>query len=337
MCFTCRKYKGIEDIFEKDNYGNYTKDALLLQDILCYPLKNIEDGIYNFVFKDRDLASWLIDNNNEFINYYKDLSTRNITKSNRIENRLPRIKGNVQDLIKLGLIEKIGTTRAEKVDAQVTVYRYTQPGVFIGWIIMSMNPEKKAKAEEEIYKILRIWNNGIGSSYSLFKLILLRKAKEKGTFGVHVDCLRSILHSGKSIKSMRDLFSDSAFEKIPEFDQLMDKASKNPFAISRSTIEALDEMPQEKREMFLYTMKQDIENEMMDITHNREEYEKMRFKYRDDFSVVVLMAYCFRCKYSFSDAIDLLFYLQTKFAPNLGVGSDCPQCKTKSSVIFTPV
>jgi hypothetical protein len=71
-------------------------------------LKYCIDGKYkendNKSFRLWNLTKWLLEVNTEFINYFRDGSTRNYTIANRIEDRLPRIRGKVKDLVNIGLL-----------------------------------------------------------------------------------------------------------------------------------------------------------------------------------------------------------------------------------------
>ena len=70
-----------------------------------------------------DLAKWLLNNNQEFINRYKDLSTRNINIPNRIENTQRRTKHRLNDLVNLQLIKVNGYGKETKGTGTVPIYR----------------------------------------------------------------------------------------------------------------------------------------------------------------------------------------------------------------------
>ena len=93
MLLMKRNVIGINSIFQKDKNGNYTEYALLYQDILKYSIasKQTNNVDSKNCVKHWDLARWLMKKNQEFINRYKDPSTRNTTINNRIENTQQRI------------------------------------------------------------------------------------------------------------------------------------------------------------------------------------------------------------------------------------------------------
>jgi hypothetical protein len=77
----------------------------------------------------------LLEINREFINYFRDESTRNYTIANRIENRLPRIRGKVEDLVNIGLLGQTGTAKETKGSGTVPTYQFTSIGNVVAWIV----------------------------------------------------------------------------------------------------------------------------------------------------------------------------------------------------------
>src|SRR5438046_236990 len=91
---------GVNFIFQKDKNGSYTKLALLYQDILGYSIIKIKSNSPDSrSFTHRELAKWLLENNNEYINYYKDPSTKYYTLNNKIENTQQSMKDKLNDLV----------------------------------------------------------------------------------------------------------------------------------------------------------------------------------------------------------------------------------------------
>jgi hypothetical protein len=92
----------ISSIFENDEQGNYTKDALLYQDIIHYYL--ILGGT-DKRFRLRELQRWLVQNNREIIDFYQD--SKSHTKiSNRIHAKEGRINSKFVYLITGQLIKE---------------------------------------------------------------------------------------------------------------------------------------------------------------------------------------------------------------------------------------
>jgi len=79
---------------------------LLYQDILKYSYDKLN-------FKRSDLDNWLVRNNTEFVNDYKDLSTRNISYNNRVhakKKRIDRIFNNLLSRELIGTFKHIKST-----------------------------------------------------------------------------------------------------------------------------------------------------------------------------------------------------------------------------------
>src|SRR5919204_795750 len=89
---------GINYVFKKDKNGNYTKSALLYQDIFRYAIFRKKENLSYTAFKHREIAGWLVTNNRELLERYEGSHT---TISNRIEYTQDRTKGSLQDLVDL--------------------------------------------------------------------------------------------------------------------------------------------------------------------------------------------------------------------------------------------
>ena len=126
---------GFNIIFErKDSSIREKDDANLYQDIMKYcifVIKNGNDGLFDYW---DDLGNWLLDNNKEYVNRYKIAKNR----EGPLENIQKRVKRKLNNLEKLGLIQNIGTRKQTKGSGDVTVYKYTDFGRLLAWIIQSL-------------------------------------------------------------------------------------------------------------------------------------------------------------------------------------------------------
>jgi hypothetical protein len=205
----------IYSIVEKDESGCYTRWALLYQDILEYSVLQMDR-----LFKDRELAKWLLTKNQYYINYYNDPSTKKTTDSNRVENILDGIKDKLDDLITLGLLES-STTPAEKGFGDVRVSNCTVDGRLLACIIKSIDSNKRERAYDEAYKIiLMMINIEPQASFEIFHSALYKKYKDRGLFGEFVlDRLRHSLESYSEIRNIRQLHASLViFHTNPEID-----------------------------------------------------------------------------------------------------------------------
>jgi hypothetical protein len=112
-------HKGIDSIFKKDPEGGYyNKKARLYQDILIYG-STIEEGK---PFKLRELAKYLLDNNEEIRNYYLRMK---LTTSNKIENIQKRIQRSIEGMISMRLMKEGDKAKEDKGSGMIPTYTYT--------------------------------------------------------------------------------------------------------------------------------------------------------------------------------------------------------------------
>jgi hypothetical protein len=122
----------LSSIIEKDTDGNYTKNALLYQDILRYLICEKKDQANSGTgasFTHREVSHWLLKNNQEFINLYKD-SAGNTPTKNKVENTQQRVKDRLGDLVSLDLIQ-VSSTKQSKGNGSTFLYN----GVYYGYMI----------------------------------------------------------------------------------------------------------------------------------------------------------------------------------------------------------
>ncbi|MGC1932632.1 MAG: hypothetical protein WA667_26970 [Candidatus Nitrosopolaris sp.] len=183
-----RKIQPIQAIFKNDRTG------LLFQDILKYSIdgKNKEDDGKSFRLW--YLIKWLLEVNQEFVNHFKDLSTRTMTTSNKLKDRTDRVEGKVEDLVKLGLIVQSGTAKELKGNGTVPIFQFTPMGHAIAWIIESTG-DKREFAIEKLYELFQDNFKNDSSCNDMFNSIYYRKIRELGLFGLFIDRYREQLES----------------------------------------------------------------------------------------------------------------------------------------------
>src|SRR3989442_10995714 len=94
------KILSFTSLFERDEHGQYTQDALLYQMIMKYSIDflnedypknhnhNTQQQQQPTTFTAWMLTKWLVDNFPSFVEYYKNTSTKNTPKLNRIGSRI---------------------------------------------------------------------------------------------------------------------------------------------------------------------------------------------------------------------------------------------------------
>src|SRR5688572_20574579 len=123
----------ISEIFQRDKNGFYTKDALMYQDTLQFSNDKV-------CFNRSEVDNWLLRNNHELINDYKDLSTRNIRYSTRRANKRDRLDRIFNKLVDMKVIIHSGTAKAEKLkNMDIETYSIDKSGKLTLEIIRNMS------------------------------------------------------------------------------------------------------------------------------------------------------------------------------------------------------
>ena len=167
----------------------------------------------------------MVQNSNEIVEYYKDLSTQNTPRSKRVSYRRERIKNKFEDLIKLNLVYVRGTGKAEKVNVDIPLYAYTKYGILLALVIKSQNLKRMLSLERDHNKVLNYQKDLEKNNVVIYELIdsilkigedypyayvfykdLFSKIKEKGLFGKLVDHIILLCNSNLSIQNMGQLF-----------------------------------------------------------------------------------------------------------------------------------
>ena len=152
-----REIRYIDQIFEKakDN-DSFTKNALFYQDLLNFSFA-INPSIFDVIpFRLTKIQNWMVENSNEIVEYYKDLSTKNTPRSKRVSYRRERIKNKFEDLIKLNLVYVHGTGKAEKVNVDIPLYAYTKYGILLALVIKSQNLKRMLSLERDHNKVYKL-------------------------------------------------------------------------------------------------------------------------------------------------------------------------------------
>jgi hypothetical protein len=301
-------------IFQKGKNGNYTKGALLYQDIISYCIDRLEDGTLLNPFTHRELAKWLLNNNEQLINHYKDPSTKYYTISYRIENTQDTIKNKLNDLIDLGIISIVGSTKVQKGNATTPLYQYKGLGYLLAWIIESFDSDKRERANNEIYQLVDFtFKVKSKSSYDIFQ----------GVFGSFVvDVLREKMESYSKVRDIHELFHRIGVLYIDDPDQ-------SDFFVSLWH-ETLNELDARTKELVLHRIKLEIERRMEENAEDISTFEQVRFQVKDRHDVVALEGYCNKCDTHYSTLMDLEYYLRVaNFVPSIPSKIDCDLCKEK--------
>jgi len=327
-----RKPIGIHFIFQKNEKGHPTIKARLYQDILRYSINKDKREEYSKFDDDSfthwRLAKWLMLNNQELINRYKDLSTRNTPVKIRIENTQQRTKDRLNDLISLNLITEIGTTKVSKGNATTPLYKFTYYGTLLARLIESFDPKRQVEVDNEIYNLLNAASKQYHTSLYIFGSALHKKYIDNGVFDDFVvGVLRRRTNSNIPIWNMNEFFDGLQFPVINDFEKAK--------LFVRLWRETFNEMHPEIQALLLHSIKLKIENKMEHEARYHEGFETVRFKIRDRYDVATIEGHCKNCNSDMNAAMPVLFYLERIQIPlDDPITQKCRSCKTESSIIY---
>ena len=263
--------------------------------------------------------------NNEFVNYYKDPSTRTITISNRIEHTLKRTKDKLKDLINLDLIEITGYAKQERGTGQVRLYSFTKNGYLLAWIIESFDEKKQASAITKMYDGLNsIFDLGESSaSPDIFYCSFFKKCYERKAFDDIVGLFREILSSDQILSDTRDLLQELVRLEFKDKDKAV-------FFLNLWN-ETLEELDMEVKNLFMYQLKLEIEGRMAVQVIGTKFYEETHYSHRDRPDLVTLECFCTKCNLFVPAGIRLLQYRKAH-AYGKPITAECPSCQTPGSL-----
>ena len=244
----------IDEIFRKYRNRKYViRNALLAQYILRYSvLVERKNSGYSELFTHRDLAKWLVKNYPEYREYYQLPPHSHTSISNRIESTAQRIKGLLNEMISLDLIERTGREPMKTGTGTKEIFRYTPAAYFILNLIDIANSEQdSSEALDNILDIGKSLSN-VKHSYTLeFLNRFFLKCSEQKKLRSIINYFIEVILPTVQISSGTELFR--------RFYGLSD--SLNWLLAEPSVfLEVLEEIDQETKRVLLFQFKMEIEN-----------------------------------------------------------------------------
>lgn len=305
MAFEMAKIPSITSIFQKNDEGNYTDNAGLIQCILSYStILNYECPESDVDFGDftaYQLTEWLIEKYSKFHDEFANPYTRTISKINKIQAKLDGVEGKLKELAYLELVEQEEGFRRGKA---ITVYKFTESGYLLAWIIESFEEKIREKANNQIYRILRRNTSYNQSSFDLLGSLELKKYNERGIIDeLFTSVLRHTLSQPRrQINTMRDLITGSP---LPNFND--EKHAKLYLEIWH---EAFGELPNdETRRNCIYWQKLKIEELMERRSQNLRDFEELRYNLRCNYETLALEGTCSNCHLPSAVSINIIEYM----------------------------
>ena len=323
---------GIDSFFEIRDTGNFTDDAVLYQDILKYLIvtKKSKDNenSKDYSFSLWDITKWLRYNNKNYVDRYnkKPLSS----PQTEIESLLKGTRSKIDNLIKLELIKPFGTRQNKKGRGEVMLYTCTPFGFLIAWSLRSDREDKIDDIISGVYdSIQSIFRTGLyAPSSSIFYSDFFKMCKQAGKFQDIIDLIKTtLLSDDPTVTTVREFIEQ--IQRL-DFKDLNTTIFYN-FILWDQTFHRLDPQIQN---LVMFNLKVDLERRMDLQVKNDRNYEKLRFKVRDDHRSIALEGYCAKCQY-IPMAVDLLEYKIRMICANTVnqpiMFIRCPYCKREKS------
>ena len=326
---------GLGSILEKvPSDKGYTNEAVLYQDIINFCMKQDQKGKTNF--KHRELANWLLENNLEYLDFYKGTRAKT-KKSSRAEHILPRIKDRLADLSRMNLI-KISETPQEKGMGATNLYQNTPFMILLGTLIDSIRiieEEFRKSSDKHLYELFMKQFSAYAVSLNQFRSRFYPKLMSADLFTDFIASrLRQILLSDDPPQSIHELLQ--RWHLLSQFGESMhDKVE----LYLKLWFESLAELDEETRNLFLFNIKTEIENQILMQSDGPQTYEKARFDNRNDYQSIVLEGLCNKCFYVQPRTLEMEGYLKLYIGAVPGqtvVLSKCANCN-EGIVILTNI
>ncbi|MGC2570110.1 MAG: hypothetical protein WA364_01270 [Candidatus Nitrosopolaris sp.] len=307
--------KSIDDIFQEGH------KARIYQDILVFGSTIPE----NKEFKLRELSRYLLYNNNELRDHY---IVSKLNESGRIDNITGRVQRNVNHLVDMLIIVKVGEVKEEKGTGLVPIFRFTPFGYMLSLILQSDRPD--INVQDKLYALFRdILAPLEALSWATFTMNWIKKVYEKGHFSHYISIYKKVIDSGSiwNIRKFNLLLLDTVNLRF-----FYSPINRHVFVnIWQEVIEELDP---EVRKLVLYEVKLSLDSVMGTIAQTSE-YEKRRFALIGDVETIVLEGYCNKCKRPAVTQMKIVEYYKSHAHVSL-VATICPLCNSLDTTLQLP-
>jgi hypothetical protein len=291
-----RKTQGFVVFFNENEDGSLSKKTLLYRDILrFYIAKDFE-----LYVKPRELTKWLLNNNLEFFDSYSGPYENRTNISNRIENRLERVKACLDSMIDMDLLVH-RQTKSSKGDSTTIEYALSGLGWLISLFIESLETPKRTEIYTKISEIFEKFFSDEPSSVDAFCLVYFKNLKEHGLFEEHIDSIKHFFFSSEV--SYHDLL-----KYLLCFPLSSDKSGKERWKIWK---QSLDQLPEFTKGLFLYQLKLYFDRIMERHVRSIQRYELERIAIAslEKLTQIVIELECKKCEIYYAASVGILAYL----------------------------
>jgi hypothetical protein len=341
----------INCIFEKDVKGNYTRNALLYQDILEYfniheekieqKVESVHQNNKNIkrkidivrlriepeYFTARNLTRWLLKKNLEFTEYYSGLN-RYMTNNTKILNRLGTVKDYINDLEELKMLIQTGFEEASKNRVPTATYQITSFGLIILLLMKCASKDTSKEAKIKLCKtILQLFQQYLlhyNSHICDFMVQLYSKAIQIGLSESMIDLLLMVIHSNKhTIRKLVDAFN------MALHTHLMNGRTRDYFV--NIWMETLKEFPEDVQRIIIYHEKAEIESRIH-LAQPPKDWEETWISNIQNYSQLTLYGKCNQCSKKYPVMIDYYEYRKEVLYSGT-IKRDCLKCNAENSLV----
>jgi hypothetical protein len=323
-----KKTQGFLRFFNENENGTLHKQSMLYRDILKFYIAK-DFGVY---IKSRELTKWLLDNNIEFVEYYSGEYKNRTNIGNRVENRLERVKGCLDEMIDLEIIEH-RQTKSNKGNSTTTEYALNGFGWLIGLFLESFATSKRNDIYEKIFDIFQLYFSSEPSSMDKFCLIFFNNLDKNGLFEEHIDAIKQFFF-------ISYLPCENLLSYFLCFPLSSDKSGKERWKIWK---QSYDHLPHHTKGLFLYQLKLYFDRAMERHVKSFQRYELERIAHAslEKLTQIVIELECKKCRLYYPATVGILAYLDAiyldaevefyKYESGKLVesGGCCEKCNTK--------
>ena len=278
-------------------------------------------------FKITDIVRWVLQNNQDYINFYTDSDSKT-PKKVRDDGVSKRIQRYIDNLSKWGLISKLEQVDTNAHNGQKTwLYDYTDFGYVIAWMLEYNNDVKKQIAKDNIFELLQHQFKAFDSYTMDFLARLYEKFKKYGLFDILVELVILLLKS-----PLKD-------EKSPKYPNVAEYISfaqsiilhKYPQSL-KLYFQTLNDFPEDVRKLIIHQEKATFENEML-VHQPPKNWQRSWSENVNNYDKIVLVGMCQKC--SISGPVTCSYYSYRKamaISPSIDYSlMNCPKCNTKNA------
>jgi hypothetical protein len=301
---------------EKDDNSHLSNVAKLYQTILEYPLSKHNPETYKIT----NMGYWVLNQNEDYKNYYAGFNSK-VRNSIRLESVSKRIKRYLDNLIRWGLVERVGEVDVDTRNGQKTFqYRHTNVGYIIAYATQYYNfysmfhklgesdklqcLSMMKKIKQEIFEHAKRIFSGFNSNPTEFLVAFYTKCLEFDkikncpymTFdgnkrSLWVGLFDQIVLALVYGLSKWNLHFPNGIEYLSKAHTFVLTSKECADAALKLYFMALDEFPSKKRKMFVAHEKAQIESELV-ISQPSKDWEEAWLENRTKDETLVLYSVC---------------------------------------------